>query len=352
MSQTSDNSNPMSFTPNYSRALEHFKAQSKYAVSPLHTKQLAGHDVLIKDETDRMGLGAFKALGGPYAIAQYIAGEWQAKHGESLTATRMQDADVKSFAADMTFVCASAGNHGLGVASGARDVGAKARIFLAHTVPDSFGARLESFGAEVVWAGDNYSQSVAAAVQNADDTGATLLADGTWEGYTELPKLVMEGYSVIGEETRAQLEQAGQWPTHVFLQAGVGGLACAMAYMIRHNWPVQPKIIVVEPDAAECLQASHRAGKPTDVTGPDSNMGRLDCKEPSMVAWHTLEQCDVSYVTLTDTEGQAGADQMTAMGVATTPSGAAGFTALNKMLDDLSSQAGFLPLVIISEGQV
>lgn len=352
MSQASDNSNPMSFTPNYSRALEHFQSQAKYAVSPLHIKQLAGYDVLVKDETDRMGLGAFKALGGPYAIAQYIADQWHTKHGESLTAMRMQDADVKSFAADMTFVCASAGNHGLGVASGARDVGAKARIFLAHTVPDSFGARLESYGAEVVWAGDNYSQSVAAAVKNADDTGATLLADGTWEGYTELPKLVMEGYSVIAEETRAQLEQVGRWPTHVFLQAGVGGLACAMAYMIRHNWPVQPKIIVVEPDAAECLQASHRAGKPTDVTGPDSNMGRLDCKEPSMVAWHTLEQCDVTYVTLTDEEGQAGADQMTAMGVATTPSGAAGFTALTKMLGEVSDQAGFLPLVIISEGQV
>jgi len=352
MIQAQDNANPMNFAPNFARALQHFQAQPKYVVSPLHVKQWASYDVLVKDETERMGLGAFKALGGPYAIAQYIADQWQAKHGESLTAMRMQDADVNSFAADMTFVCASAGNHGLGVASGARDVGAKARIFLAHTVPDSFGARLESYGAEVVWAGDNYSQSVAAAVKNANDTGATLLADGTWEGYTELPKLVMEGYSVIAEETRAQLEQAGQWPSHVFLQAGVGGLACAMAYMIRHNWPVQPKIIVVEPDAAECLQASHRAGKPTDVTGPDSNMGRLDCKEPSMVAWHTLEQCDVSYVTLTDEEGQAGADQMTAMGVATTPSGAAGFTALTKVVDDLSAQADFLPLVIISEGQV
>lgn len=345
-------SNAMNFTPDFARALSYFQAQDNYAVSPLHTKEVNGQTVLVKDETQRMGLGAFKALGGPYAIARYIADQWQAQHKELLTPARMQDADVKAFASGMTFVCASAGNHGLGVARGARDVGAKARIFLAHTVPQGFGARLESFGAEVVWAGDNYSQSVEAAVQNAADTGATLLADGTWEGYTELPKLVMEGYTVIGEEMRAQLTESGQWPSHVFLQAGVGGLACAMAYMIRHNWPVQPEIIVVEPDAAECLQASHRSGEPTNVDGPDSNMGRLDCKEPSHVAWHTLEKCDVRYVTLTDEQATAGADHMTAMGVATTPSGGAGFTALTLAMSELQNTENFLPLVIISEGQV
>ncbi len=345
-------SNPMTFAPDFGRAMTHFEAQPTYTVSPLHHMALQGQEVLVKDETQRMGLGAFKALGGPYAIARYISDQWQANKGEKLNAARLQDGDVKAFAAEMTFVCASAGNHGLGVASGARDRGAKARIFLAHTVPKSFGARLESYGAEVVWAGDNYSQSVAAAVQDAADTGATLLADGTWQGYTELPKLVMEGYCVIAEELRTQLAQAGNWPSHVFLQAGVGGLACAMAYMIRHNWPVQPEIIVVEPDAAECLQASHRAGEPTNVTGPDSNMGRLDCKEPSMVAWHTLEKCHVSYQLLSDAEAEAGANMMTHLGVATTPSGAAGFTALHKRLAEFADVPEFLPLVIISEGQV
>ena len=340
------------FAPDYNHALSHFQAQPNYAVSPLHNMQLDGHNILVKDETQRMDLGAFKALGGPYAIARYIAEQWQQKTGEAVTAERLQDADIKAFAAAITFVCASAGNHGLGVASGARDMGARARIFLARTVPESFGRRLESYGAEVVWAGDNYSQSVAAAVANADTTGATLLADGTWEGYTELPKLVMEGYTVIAEELRLALAASGQWPSHVFLQAGVGGLACAMAYMIRHNWPVQPELIVVEPDAAECLQASHRAGQPTNVEGPDSNMGRLDCKEPSMVAWHTLEQCQVTYVTLTDNAAQAGADAMSAMGLPTTPSGAAGFTALQQQLASGSQAEGFLPLVIISEGQV
>jgi len=342
----------INFTPDFSLALSYFQLQDNYVISPLHRMDLDGNNVLVKDETNRMGLGAFKALGGPYAIARYIAEQWQEQHDEELTPERMQDEDVKAFASRMTFVCASAGNHGLGVARGAKDVGAKSRIFLAHTVPEGFAKRLESYGAEVLWSGDNYSQSVEAAVRNAADTGAILLADGTWEGYTDLPKLVMEGYTVIAEELRVQLADSGQWPTHVFLQAGVGGLACAMAYMIRHNWPVQPEIIVVEPDVAECLQASHRAGQLTDVTGPDSNMGRLDCKEASLVAWQTLENCDVSYVTVTDKQASAGAAQMTAMGVATTPSGGAGFTALKLAVTELQKKDNFLPLVIVTEGKV
>ncbi len=340
------------FLPNYQRAHDYFKAQDHYAASPLHWLSYQDQPLLVKDETQRMGLGAFKALGGPYAIARYLMQQWQQTTGECIDAKRLQDADLRSWASHITFVCARAGNHGVGVAAGAQYLGANARIFLADTVPKSFGARLESYGAQVQWAGDNYTQSVQAAIANAETTGSVLLADGTWEGYTALPKWVMEGYTVMAEEIRQALTITQQWPSHVFLQAGVGGLACAMAYMIRHNWPVQPEIYVVEPDAAPCLQASHQNGQPTNVTGPDSNMGRLDCKEPSLVAWQCLEQCHVHYVTLTDDEATQGAQTISAMGVGTTPSGAAGFTALGKLWQQLDKRSGFLPLVIASEGQV
>ena len=347
---------PWQFSPDFQRAHHYFQEQPHYAISPLHTMAYQGHNLLVKDETDRMGLGAFKALGGPYAIARYIMQRWQQKTGQAITAQRLQDPDVKAWVANLTFVCASAGNHGVGVAAGAQYLSAKARIFLADTVPKNFAARLEAYGAQVQWAGENYSQSVQAAITNADATGGILLADGTWEGYVELPKLVMEGYTVIAEEIRQSLASSQQWPSHVFLQAGVGGLACAMAYMIRHNWQVQPEIYVVEPEAAPCLQASHQHGQPTNVEGPDSNMGRLDCKEPSIVAWHCLEACNVHYVTLTDEEASVGASTLGSMGVATTPSGGAGFTALTKLMPTLLSETShntdFLPLVIASEGQV
>lgn len=341
----------LSFTPNFDRALEFFRAQDAYEPSPLH--EIPGQDgivVLAKDETDRMGLGAFKALGAPYAVARLLDQHWQRQTGESLSPARMDDADVRAFAAGFTFVCASAGNHGLGVASGARAHGAKARVHLARTVPEAFADRLRALGAEVVRSGDVYDDSVAAAIADADETGAVLLADGTWPGYTHIPKWVMEGYCVIAEELRREFVSSGRWPTHVYLQAGVGGLAAAMAHMIRLNWAEQPELIVVEPENAACLQASHRAGKPCRGDGPESNMGRLDCKEPSIVAWATLERCGVRYDTLSEEEGETAAADVSSLGMTTTPSGAAGYAALRKEDASITTGAGFRPLIIISEG--
>ncbi|WP_305985767.1 pyridoxal-phosphate dependent enzyme [Roseibium sp. MMSF_3544] len=341
----------LDFEPDFMRAAAFFRSQKNYAVSPLRRLQGPGaYSVWAKDETDRMGLGAFKALGAPYAVARLVGDAWFEKTGEILTPARLTDADVREVAKTQTFVCASAGNHGLGVAAGARLVGAKSRIHLARTVPVGFADRLRAQGAEVVRSGDVYDDSVAAAIVDADQSGATLLADGTWPGYTEIPKWVMEGYCVIAEELRVAFEANGQWPTHVYLQAGVGGLAAAMAHMIRLNWSVQPKLIVVEPEAAACLKASHEAGVATRSDGPDSNMGRLDCKEPSIVAWQALERCNVTYETLTEEDGMAAAEAVTKLGIATTPSGAAGFGALCKQLPQVAAGSGFLPLVIISEG--
>lgn len=347
MARTDD----LSFAPDFTRALDFFQAQENYSVSPLiELEGPHGQGVYAKNETQRMGLGAFKALGAPYAVACILEKAWRDETGKSLSLARMGDADFQKFAASHTFVCASAGNHGMGVAAGARTLGAAARIHLANTVPERFGDRLKVLGAEVVRSGNVYDESVAAAISDAETTGATLLADGTWPGYTEIPKLVMEGYCVIAEEMRQQFESTGLWPTHVYLQAGVGGLAAAMSHMIRLNWAEQPELIIVEPGAAACLKTSSLAGKPTRYDGPDSNMGRLDCKEPSIVAWDVLERCDVTYETLSDEEGEAAAEAVTALGIATTPSGAAGYGVLCKRITEQGNAAETRPLVIISEG--
>jgi diaminopropionate ammonia-lyase len=338
------------FNPDFHRALRYFQSLEQYEPSPLKALTApCGITMRVKDETDRMGLGAFKALGGPYAVALLLAREWVEKTGETLTPERFQDANVREFAQRRTFVTASAGNHGIGVAAGAKALGANARIYLAKTVPDSFDARLQAHGAEVVRAGETYGDSVAEAVADTQRSGAILLADGTWPGYTEIPKLVMEGYTVIAEEMRSEFEASGNWPTHVYLQAGVGGLAAAMAHMIRDNWARQPELIVVEPEAATCLRDSHLAGKPTRADGPDSTMGRLDCKEVSMVAWHTLERCGVSYVALSEEEGEAAAQAVTNLGVPTTPSGAAGYGALLKQYGNNAPAEDFRPLIIVTE---
>lgn len=314
-----------------------------YVPSPLRRLTLGGRVVLVKDESARMGLGAFKALGGPYAVLRLIearlaaAGLSPAEHGPEAPAFR-------SAAAGMTFVCASAGNHGLAVAAGARLFGARARIHLARPVPEVFAERLRAKGAEVVRSGATYEDSVAAAAADAESSEAVHLPDGSWPGMTEAPRLVMEGYTVIAAELPAQL--GGDWPSHVLVQAGVGGIAAAIAQVIRRDWPVQPEILVVEPEAARCLDASVSAGRLVTAAGPQSSMGRLDCKDASVLAFDILREADCRFVAVSDAEAEAAAGALGSMGLPTTPSGAAGAAALRVV------PTGARPLIFVTEGPV
>jgi diaminopropionate ammonia-lyase len=313
-----------------------------YKPSPLTTVSLGEISILVKDETDRMGLGAFKALGGMYAVGQLILEQTN----DLGPADLLTDAG-RAIAKDMIFVCASAGNHGMAVATGAAIFGAKSRIHLADTVPQDFANRLEAKGAVVIRSGATYEDSIVAAIKDAEDIGGIHLADGSWPGYTHPPRLVMEGYTVIAEEMRVAFEASGNWPSHVYLQAGVGGLAAGIAYMIRSNWSVQPEIIVVEPDAAPCLASSVKAGEMQTVAGPVSNMGRLDCKTPSMLAYGVLRDAADCYVSITDEQALDGVAVAKSLGFETTPSGVAGLAALM-----LEADKGSRPLVVLSEGAV
>ncbi|MFZ9949796.1 MAG: pyridoxal-phosphate dependent enzyme, partial [Gemmobacter sp.] len=222
--------------------------------------------VMLKDERARMGLGSFKALGAAHVIA-----------AEAMAAGGRLPGRI--------FVAASAGNHGLSVAAGARAFGAEAVIVLAETVPEAFARRLSERGARVVRAGAVYEESMAAAVEIAAREGGTLLSDSSWPGYLDLPAGVMEGYLILAAEAA---EAMGSPPTHILLQAGVGGLAAAVAAHARRVWGDLPRIVVVEPEAAPALAASIAAGRAVVAPGPVSCMGRLDCKEPSILALASL----------------------------------------------------------------
>ena len=266
----------------------------------------------VKDERARMGLGSFKALGAAYAIAREAA--------ESV-----QNSDWAEALAGRTFLAASAGNHGLSVAAGARLFGAEAIVYLAETVPRAFGARLREKGARVVWAGANYEDSMAAAQAAAAAGDGTLLSDSSWPGYVDLPLRVMEGYLQLATEAAAQLDAP---PTHIVLQAGVGGLAAAVAAHARVVWGDGPTIIVVEPDAAPALIESIRARQLVTTVGPVSSMGRLDCKTPSQIALAGLARDADFFMTISEDEAARGVAALAEYGLATTPSGGAGVAAL------------------------
>ncbi|KIN62155.1 Diaminopropionate ammonia-lyase [Sulfitobacter noctilucicola] len=278
-----------------------------------------------------MSLGSFKALGAAYVIA-HDAAEGRAK--------------------GQTYVTASAGNHGLSVAAGANAFGAQAVVFLAETVPESFADRLRNLGAKVERHGAFYEESMEGAAQAAQANGWQLLSDSSWPGYIDRPHRLMEGYLVLMHEAIAQMTEV---PTHLFLQAGVGGLAAACAGLARKAWGTATKIIVVEPEAAPALAASIRAGSAQKTQGPASEMGRLDCKEPSLIALKGLARDADIFMTLTEEEGRTGHEACQDAGLPSTPSGAAGIAgllAVPGMADDFGLTDTSCILAILSEEPV
>jgi len=335
------------FNPNLEAPKTMLKAYPVYNESPLKLISFdKNNHVFIKDETERMNMGSFKALGGIYAVSQLISRKWFAMYGKKLCQEDFHTPSVKKLASNITFICASAGNHGLAVAAGANIFGAKAKIYLSNSVPSSFALKLENYGAEVVYSGETYEQSCQAAIEYSKCSDDVLLADSAWIGYVESPMFIMEGYTIIAEELREKFERNNNWPSHVFVQAGVGGLAGSLTHMIRMNWKKQPKIIVIEPEAAPCLLESAKRAFPVTVTGPLSKMGRLDCKVPSLIALNILSKNDVEYLTISDDEAENATKILADNKVHTTPSGAAGFAGLKKYNLPINAQ----PLVIITEG--
>ncbi|ABD54745.1 pyridoxal-phosphate dependent enzyme [Jannaschia sp. CCS1] len=281
----------------------------------------------IKDERARMGLGSFKALGAAYVIA---------RDGAAGTAR------------GQAYYTASAGNHGLSVAAGAQAFGARAVIYLAATVPEAFAARLEAMGAEVRWRGDVYEDSMDAAKADAQAEGAVLLSDSSWPGYTDRPWRLMEGYLVLMQEAAAQMPDP---PTHMFLQAGVGGLAASAAAYARHIWGPDPRIVVVEPEVAPALIASMAAGRAIVAEGPASAMGRLDCKEPSLIGLKGLARDASDFMVISEEEGAMGAQMAEDAGLPSTPSGAAGLAGLAVAASgEFGLDATSRVMVILSEG--
>ena len=306
--------------------------------TPLRRSERLAHragvaELWIKDERERMGLGSFKALGASHAIAKQVPPEQFDTPGQALKGR--------------VFVTASAGNHGLSLAAGARVFGARAVIYIAETVPEAFAELLRARGAEPVRAGAVYEESMAAAERAARENGWDLISDSSWPGYVDPALDVMEGYLIMGAEIVKAMPRP---PDVIALQAGVGGLAAAMAAYFRASWGPDPRIIVVEPAAAPALFDSIAAGRPVVTQGPVSSMGRLDCKEPSLVALKGLARDADIFVTLEDAEVDAYLPEMKEAGFATSPSGGAGVAAVLCGALDLHKDQSVL--CILSEGPV
>lgn len=288
------------FTKNEIEQIMNFqKSHQAYTKTPLYSlktlaKRWGVEDVKVKDESYRFGLNAFKVLGGIYAIGKYIA-EQLGKNITELSFSELQSKHVREKVGQLTFISATDGNHGKGVAWAARELGQKSVIYLPKGSAKTRLEAIQNEGAKAEITDKNYDDTVKMCAELAEKNGWIMVQDTAWEGYDEIPLWIMQGYATIAAETIEELQaNSEQPPTHIFVQAGVGSFAAGIAAYFKEIYRERvPKIIVVEPHLANCYFRSfqNETGKMEIVTGHmNSMMAGLCCGAPNTRAFRILSQ--------------------------------------------------------------
>lgn len=284
------------------------KSLPKYAPTPLVklsrlASRLGIKELLIKDESHRFDLNAFKVLGASYAIAKYL-GEITGLKDDELTYSKL--IAEKSSYQHVVFVTATDGNHGRAVAWSAQLFGCNSVVYMPKGSSQIRLEAIRKYGAEASITTMNFDDSVIHANKKAQDEGWILLQDTSWEGYEKVPLNIMQGYSTLITEYLNQEKEI--WPTHVFVQAGVGSLAAAiLAHLCNLSGRPTPKFIVVEPRGAPCLFESKRRNKLFRVKGDlPTIMAGLACGEPSHIGWEILKTAASAFLMCSDDVARRG----------------------------------------------
>lgn len=292
--------------------LEFHSGIAGYAQTPLVSlpnlaKQFGVGQIFVKDESSRFGLNAFKALGGSYAIARYLCGKLNIPVDRNSFNVLCSE-EAKAKLGTVTFVTATDGNHGRGVAWAAKLLGHKAVVYLPEGSSQERLNNIRALGAEAEITKFNYDGAVRLAYAMSRKHGWVLVQDTAWSGYEEIPTWIMQGYTTMAQEITAQLN--GITPTHLFLQAGVGSMAGAVlgyfAALWQNNLPVT---VICEPDKAACLYKTAAANDGTlyKVTGRmNSMMAGLCCGEPCTVSWDIINNFANAFIACSDDYAASG----------------------------------------------
>ncbi|MBZ3691760.1 diaminopropionate ammonia-lyase [Phyllobacterium calauticae] len=339
--------------------------RDNHAPTPLHALPAlaAGLGIAalhVKDEGTRLGLGSFKALGGSYAVIRLVLEEAERQLGRAVDIAELHTPPVRAIASGMTFGCATDGNHGKSVAAGAQLVGAQSAIFVHAGVSDERVAAIARYGAEMIRVDGTYDDSIRESARVCAANGWTVVSDTSWPGYERIPGLVMQGYTAIVREALRALPQT---PTHVFVQAGVGGVAAALAaYLSLVLGKKRPAFIVVEPARAACIFASAQAGEVVQIAhGEATVMAMLECYEPSPVAWRILSRAADAFMTVEEEGAVAAMNRLARplgkdMAVVAGESGGAGLAGLLAVAEDrdlrkaIHLDAGSRVFIVNTEG--
>lgn len=293
-------------------SLEHAKkVQNFHASFPVYectplaemkntAKDMGLGNVYIKDESYRFGLNAFKVLGGSYSIGNYLAN----KLGENISDLpyeKLVSDEIRERLGEITFITATDGNHGRGVAWTAKQLRQKSVVYMPKGSSKERLKNIQAEGAEASITDLNYDEAVRLAFSEAQKKGWVMVQDTAWEGYEDIPTWIIQGYGTMGYEAYRQLNEK---PTHIFLQAGVGSFAGAITGFFSSIYREErPIITVVEPNKADCVfrTADANDGKLHFVTGDmDTLMAGLACGEPCSIGWEILRDYADNFISCPD----------------------------------------------------
>jgi diaminopropionate ammonia-lyase len=333
-----------------------------YAATPLRScpglaATLGVRTVLVKDESERLGLPSFKILGASWASLATVHAAWGKPVEGPLTVASVRTAIGST--AGRGLVAATDGNHGRGVARVAALLGLEATILVPSGTSASRIEAIGSEGATVEVVDGTYDDAIAASARLADDDHL-VVSDTSWEGYEEAPRRVVEGYSTMFFEIDDAIREGDlAQPDVIALQAGVGAFAAAGLRHYRTGSGPVPSTVVVEPSSANCLMESARAGGLTLVPGPhDSSMAGLNCGMPSELVWPIVVAATDLFVAIPDSYAERAMRAYAEEGIVSGESGAAALGGLLALKDagsdEQRSRAGLRPeacvLLVNTEG--
>jgi diaminopropionate ammonia-lyase len=296
-------------------ALKEFEQWPGYAPTPLRDlPELADRFAIAalsyKDESGRFGLGSFKALGGAYAA------------GRALSRASITDPGRA------TLCCATDGNHGRSVAYAAQRLGCRCVVFMHEHAPKAKAEAIRALGAQVITTPGTYDDSVSLARQLAHSNGWIPVMDTSDDEFDETVVDVMNGYATTALEICDQCRKDP--PTHAFVQAGVGGLAAAVAATFAQVFGRgRPTLVVVEPETAACVLECAMNGSPVNVRGDlNTAMQMLSCGRASNLAWKILNRHGDAFLAIEDRFAEAARDELVRQKIDAGVSGAAALAGL------------------------
>ena len=349
-------------TPGRTSAHELHRSMTGYSPTALRelpalAAELGVGRVFVKDESDRLGLPAFKILGASWAVCRAVA-QRIGLPAENITVESLRDGLRAAGSPQLTIVTATDGNHGRAVARMAALLSLRARVYIPGGVGDTAVRAIEAEGAPVVFGGPSYDDAVATAARSAAGPDELLVQDTSWPGYEEVPRWIVEGYMTLFAEVDEQLAAAdAHGPDLVACPVGVGALAHAMVDHYRGVARSTAALLTVEPRTADCVARSLRAGEPVTVdTSAPTMMAGLNCGTPSGIGWPTIRDGVSAAVSVTEDECRRAVGDLQGLGQDSGPCGAASLAGVRELLgapgarEELGLGEDSVALLISTEG--